>query len=41
MDSELVPNQNSANVIAEIKGRENPEEIVLFGGHIDSWDAGS
>ncbi|TAH37901.1 MAG: M20/M25/M40 family metallo-hydrolase [Planctomycetota bacterium] len=26
------------NVIAEIPGREKPEELVIFGGHIDSWD---
>ncbi|MEO0614887.1 MAG: M28 family peptidase [Pseudomonadota bacterium] len=31
----------SGNVIAEIKGRENPEEIVLIGCHLDSWDLGT
>ena len=30
----------SANVMAEIVGRELPEEIVVIGGHIDSWDVG-
>ncbi|MEE2900824.1 MAG: M20/M25/M40 family metallo-hydrolase [Myxococcota bacterium] len=30
----------SHNVIAELPGREAPEEIVVIGGHIDSWDAG-
>ncbi len=30
----------SRNVIAEIPGTENPEEIVVIGGHIDSWDIG-
>ena len=30
----------SANVVAEIVGTEKPEEIVLIGGHIDSWDVG-
>ncbi len=30
----------SANVVGEIVGREKPEEIVLIGGHIDSWDVG-
>ncbi len=30
----------SANVIGEIVGRELPGEIVVIGGHIDSWDVG-
>jgi carboxypeptidase Q len=30
----------SANVLAEIVGSELPEEIVVIGGHIDSWDVG-
>ena len=31
----------SANVVAEIVGRERPEEVVLVGGHLDSWDVGT
>lgn len=31
----------SGNVIGEIVGREAPEEIVIIGAHIDSWDTGT
>ena len=31
----------SANVIGQIRGREKPDEIVLVGGHLDSWDLGT
>jgi carboxypeptidase Q len=31
----------SANVVGEIRGREKPEEIVVIGGHLDSWDVGA
>jgi carboxypeptidase Q len=35
------PDVESANVVGEIVGRERPDEIVLIGGHIDSWDVGA
>jgi hypothetical protein len=31
----------SHNVIGEITGREKPDEVVLIGGHLDSWDLGT
>ena len=31
----------SGNVVLDLIGRENPEEIVLIGGHLDSWDEGT
>jgi carboxypeptidase Q len=31
----------SYNVMGDIRGRERPEEIVLVGGHLDSWDVGT
>jgi hypothetical protein len=31
---------DTANVVAEIRGAEKPEEIVLIGAHLDSWDVG-
>jgi carboxypeptidase Q len=29
------------NVVAEIRGREKPDEVVVFGAHLDSWDLGA
>ena len=41
MEAHIEPDVESANVVGEIRGREKPEEIVLLGGHIDSWDVGT
>jgi len=35
-----LPEVQSSNVIGEIRGSEHPEEIIVFGGHLDSWDIG-
>jgi carboxypeptidase Q len=35
-----LPDAPSANVIGELKGKDRPDEIVVIGGHIDSWDVG-
>lgn len=31
----------SGNVVLDLVGSERPEEIVLIGGHLDSWDLGT
>ncbi len=36
-----LPVGESANVIGEVRGREAPDEIVLLGAHLDSWDLGT
>ena len=40
MGAHMEPDADSGNVIGEIPGREKPEEVVVIGGHIDSWDVG-
>ncbi|HEV2641458.1 MAG TPA: M20/M25/M40 family metallo-hydrolase, partial [Candidatus Elarobacter sp.] len=41
MSARTLPDAPSRNVIAEIRGSEKPDEIVVLGGHIDSWDVGA
>jgi carboxypeptidase Q len=38
MSAKLLPDAHSRNVVAEIIGREQPDEVVLVSGHLDSWD---
>jgi carboxypeptidase Q len=40
MAAHFLPDSPSRNVMGEITGREKPDELVVFGGHIDSWDVG-
>ena len=40
MEAQMLPDAYSANVIGEIPGRELPNEVVVMGGHLDSWDVG-
>jgi Iap family predicted aminopeptidase len=40
MEAETRPDVDSANVIGEIAGTERPNEVVVIGGHLDSWDVG-
>jgi carboxypeptidase Q len=41
MDARTEGEVEDANVIADLPGRERPEEIVLLGCHLDSWDVGT
>lgn len=40
LGAKQLPDAESGNAIAELTGRELPDEIVVIGGHIDSWDVG-
>jgi carboxypeptidase Q len=40
MGAQTLPDAPSRNAIAELRGSEKPDEVVVLGGHIDSWDVG-
>ena len=40
ISAETLPDVPSRNVMGEVVGSERPEEVVVLGGHIDSWDVG-
>ncbi|MEO5572569.1 MAG: M28 family peptidase, partial [Bacteroidia bacterium] len=41
MACKTLPDEKSYNVIGEIKGTEHPEQIIVVGGHLDSWELGA
>ncbi len=41
MEAQNLEDREQANVIGELRGRELPDEIVVVGGHLDSWDVGT
>ena len=36
-----LPDATSYNVVADLKGSEHPEQVVIVSGHLDSWDLGT
>lgn len=40
LGARTLPDAQSRNVVAELVGREHPEQVVVLGGHVDSWDVG-
>jgi carboxypeptidase Q len=40
MSAATLPDVPSSNIVAEIAGREKPDEIIIVSGHVDSWDVG-
>jgi carboxypeptidase Q len=40
MSAQTLPDAPSRNIVGELVGSERPDEVVVFGGHIDSWDVG-
>jgi len=41
LGAHVLPDADSANVIGEVRGRERPQEVVVVGCHLDSWDVGT
>ncbi len=40
MEAKNLAPTTSRNTVAEIKGEDNPDEVVIVSGHLDSWDVG-
>ena len=41
LTSQKLPDETGYNVIADLKGSDHPEQIVIVSGHLDSWDLGT
>ncbi len=41
LSCQTLPDVPSANVLGELRGTEKPEEVIVVGGHLDSWDKGT
>jgi carboxypeptidase Q len=41
LSPQTLPDAVSYNVVADLKGSEHPEQIVIVSGHLDSWDLGT
>ena len=41
LTSQMLSDTVSYNVVADLKGSEHPEQIVIISGHLDSWDLGT
>jgi Zn-dependent M28 family amino/carboxypeptidase len=41
MSSSVNPKADAWNVVGEIPGREAPDQMIVVGGHLDSWDPGT
>jgi carboxypeptidase Q len=40
LEDQILPDVESANVVGELVGKDKPDELVVIGGHLDSWDVG-
>ena len=40
MSAQQLPDTQSRNVMGELVGRDKPDEVIIMGGHMDSWDVG-
>lgn len=41
MEAATLPDVQSRNIVGELRGSEFPDEVIVMGGHIDSWDVGT